>query len=119
MGSAMVAAPPAPPKKAMNGYMFFANDRRPKLKKEKPDLPITEVAKLMGAEWKEMDAKKQKPYVTKADKDKKRYEKELATYTKQYGEPPKRKVKKNKPKRTRKPQAFNMFVKEQMPKMKG
>merc|ERR1712032_697172 len=77
----------------MNGYMFFATDRRPKLKKEKPDLPVTEVAKLMGAEWKEMDAKKQKPYVTKADKDKKRYEKELATY--------------------------NMFIKEQMPKMKG
>merc|ERR1712039_242321 len=79
-----------------------------------PDKAVTEVAKMMGEEWRKMTDKDKKPSQTQADKDKKRYEKEIAAYTKKYGEPPKKERKAStadKPKR--KPNAYSMFIKDQ------
>lgn len=45
--------------------MLFANDIRAKLKKENPDAPITEIAKLTGSAWKEADAATKKKYEDK------------------------------------------------------
>eukprot|EP00443_Scrippsiella_acuminata_P041228 CAMPEP_0115277602 /NCGR_PEP_ID=MMETSP0270-20121206/57326_1 /TAXON_ID=71861 /ORGANISM="Scrippsiella trochoidea, Strain CCMP3099" /LENGTH=162 /DNA_ID=CAMNT_0002694251 /DNA_START=246 /DNA_END=734 /DNA_ORIENTATION=+ len=117
------AAPPAPPKKNLNGFMFFCNDRRPKLMKEQPDVPVTQIGKLLGEEWRTFSDKAKKPYQTKAEKDKTRYTKELAKYVKEYGEPPAKRTRKSKkedgePKKKRLPSAYNMFVKEQMPIVK-
>jgi hypothetical protein len=41
----------------MNGYMFFANENREKVKAENPKLKATEIVTQLGAQWKEMSAK--------------------------------------------------------------
>jgi len=109
---------PAPPKRAMNAYMHFSKSRRPALMKANPDTSVLEIGKLMGSEWKKIDAKGKKKFVQEADKDKKRYEKEAAKYVKEHGEIPKRKVRAkkvdSKPKQKRKPSAYNMFIKDRM-----
>ena len=41
-------------KKKLSGYMLFAQQRRPTLKEEKPDLTFGETGKALGAEWRAM-----------------------------------------------------------------
>ena len=83
--------------------MFFCADKRPALKKEQPDLKvrhalritihvhaslpcheshvqITEMASVLGAQWKELDDKGEAKYQAQAEKDKERYAKEMAAY---------------------------------------
>jgi len=65
---------------AMGAYMFFCADRRESLKKQFPDLKVTEMASKLGALWKEMNDDQKKPYQAKAEKDKERYAKAMAEY---------------------------------------
>lgn len=62
--------------------MFFANERRPGLKAEQPDLGFGELTKTIAAEWNSMSDAAKKPYNDKAAKDKERYTKEKAAYDK-------------------------------------
>jgi len=71
---------PDAPKRGMNAYMHFVNDRRPELKLKKPDLKPTEVTTLLGADWAKMSEEDKKPFTKKADADKKRYLQELEKY---------------------------------------
>ena len=48
------------PKRALAAYMFFQMERTPKLREMHPDLPQTEIFKLVGAEWKNADANARK-----------------------------------------------------------
>lgn len=41
---------------------------------------ITEVAQVLGGQWKELDDKGKAKYVAQAEKDKERYAKEMASY---------------------------------------
>lgn len=70
------------PKKAISAYFFYIKDRRPVLKKEKPNLENKEIIREMGKEWKELSDEKKKPYVQKAEKDKVRYDCEKKEYDK-------------------------------------
>mmetsp|Transcript_14783 Transcript_14783/g.35250 ORF Transcript_14783/g.35250 Transcript_14783/m.35250 type:complete len:104 (-) Transcript_14783:261-572(-) len=72
------------PKKGRSAYIFFTMDRREELVAENPDLKgsVTEVSKILGAEWKKMTDKQKKPYEDQAKKDKERYEKEKEKYEK-------------------------------------
>merc|ERR1712136_361636 len=67
-------------KRPTSAYFFYAGDVRPGIREENPDMKITEVAKLIGAQWQELDDDEKKPYEEKAAKDKKRYEKEKKAY---------------------------------------
>jgi hypothetical protein len=71
---------PNAPKKALNSYMFFANDNREKVKAENPKLKATEVMSELGAQWKAMNETERAPYAKKAEDDKERYAKAFATY---------------------------------------
>lgn len=42
------------------------------VKEENPDMKITEMSKVLGARWREMDDKQKAPYQKKADADKAR-----------------------------------------------
>ena len=64
------------PKRATSAYFYYAADRRVWFKEHQPDLKMTEVAKLVGAEWKGMSDKQRKKYNDLAAKDKARYERE-------------------------------------------
>ena len=68
------------PKRALSAYFFYNQERREKLKKEKPNLDNKEIIKTMSAEWNALSDEKKKPYVAKAEADKKRYEAEKKAY---------------------------------------
>ena len=72
------------PKRPNSAYFIFSNEKRPSLmeksKKENGKVNVTDVSKELGKMWKELNAKKKKPFEDKAAKDKERYEKEMAEY---------------------------------------
>ena len=68
------------PKKALTPYFCFISERRPELKKEKPNLDHRQIILEMSAEWNKMKDEDKQKYKLKAEEDKKRYEKEKAAY---------------------------------------
>ena len=64
------------PKRATSAYFYYAADRRKWFKEQQPELKMTEVAKLLGAEWKALSEKQRKKYNDLAAKDMARYERE-------------------------------------------
>ncbi|ETO25247.1 hypothetical protein RFI_11891 [Reticulomyxa filosa] len=73
---------PNAPKKPQSAYFLFINDRRPKLKETHPDKKVTEMSKLLGAEWKDLSADKKKKWEEKAETLKAEYQKKLEAYKK-------------------------------------
>jgi hypothetical protein len=70
------------PKKAISAYFFYIKERRESITKEQPNLNNKEIVKKMSEEWNALSDDKKKPYVQKAEADKKRYETEKAVYDK-------------------------------------
>ncbi len=68
------------PKRAISAFFFYQKERREPLKKEKPNLSNKELISTMSAEWNKMKDTDKKKYVELAEQDKKRYEKEKASY---------------------------------------
>lgn len=71
---------PDAPKRAMSGFLFFSQIRRPQLKSEYPELKNTDISKLLGQQWKEMDEETKSPYVTKENSDRNRYREEMKAW---------------------------------------
>ncbi|AES99589.1 putative chromatin remodeling & transcriptional activation HMG family [Medicago truncatula] len=74
---------PNAPKRGMSGFMFFSQMERENIKKANPGISFTDVAKLLGENWKKMSAEEKEPYEAKARVDKKRYEDEKIVYNAQ------------------------------------
>jgi len=60
----------AKPKKPLSSFMLFANDIRPKLRTENPTSKMTEIGKLIGAEWAKLSAAKKEEWKAKVVKAK-------------------------------------------------
>lgn len=73
---------PNAPKRALNGYMYYSNERRETLKAERPNLKTKELAVVMGEEWRAMSEEQKQPYSVKGAADKARYAQAKASYTK-------------------------------------
>ncbi|CAM9249195.1 unnamed protein product [Ectocarpus fasciculatus] len=71
---------PNKPKGASSAFMQFSQKERAVVKEENPDMKVTEISKVLGARWREMDDNDKAPFQKKADKDKARYQKEMAAY---------------------------------------
>ena len=71
---------PNAPKRGMSAFMFYSCDRRPQLKSQNPDWPFGEFAKAIGAEWGQMNDKQKGKFQKMAEKDKKRYYREMDYY---------------------------------------
>jgi len=67
---------PLAPKHPLSGYLYFVANNRANFNKRYPDKDFTEVAKLLGEKWKNLDAKEKRKYQILAAADKKRYEEE-------------------------------------------
>ncbi|CAH2351911.1 non-histone chromosomal protein 6 [[Candida] railenensis] len=76
---------PDAPKRSLSAYMFFANENRDIVRAENPGISFGQVGKLLGEKWKALTGDEKVPYETKAETDKKRYEKEKAEYAKKNG----------------------------------
>jgi hypothetical protein len=71
---------PAKPKKALSGYFFFGNSIRARLVKENQTAKVTDIAKLISAEWAKISDKGKEKYTKMNADDKIRYEKQLKEY---------------------------------------
>lgn len=77
---AKVAKDEDAPKRAVTSFMLYSNEVRPKVRKDFPELKITEVAKKISEMWNALSDDEKKPYTEKANKDKERYEREKKAY---------------------------------------
>merc|ERR1719295_1821382 len=82
---AKTAAKPFPkdpnaPKRPMSSYMFFANEQRPYVVSEHPDMKVTAVLRELGKRWSKLSSKQQAPYVVMQKEAKAEYVEELARY---------------------------------------
>ena len=68
------------PKKPVNGYVLFMNQRRESLMKENVGLPFAEITKLVGEEWSSMSSDQKSYFLETAKKKKEAYLKELREY---------------------------------------
>jgi len=73
---------PNAPKRALNGYMYYSQERRASLKAERPDLKTKELSVVMGEEWRHMNDEQKRPYSVKGAADKERYAQAKASYAK-------------------------------------
>ena len=65
------------PKKPMTAYFLWLNEEgREQIKKEKPGLAVTEVAKAAGEKWKEIEWETKKKYEDKHKEMKEKYDEE-------------------------------------------
>ena len=70
------------PKGAIAAYFIYNQERRISLKKEKPELDENEFYKIICEEWNALSEEKKKPYIAKAEADKKKYYAEKKDYEK-------------------------------------
>eukprot|EP00743_Colponemidia_sp_Colp-15_P001567 GILK01001712.1.p1 GENE.GILK01001712.1~~GILK01001712.1.p1 ORF type:complete len:845 (-),score=150.63 GILK01001712.1:357-2891(-) len=70
------------PKRALSAYFIFSGEKREEIKKANPEAGITDIAKLISAEWNKLDDDQKKPFQQQADKEKARYETEMTEYKK-------------------------------------
>jgi hypothetical protein len=54
------------PKGKMTAYFMFMKEMRPDIAKSNPGLKITEIAKLMGAKWRELTTEDKAEFSEKA-----------------------------------------------------
>jgi len=89
---------PNAPKKPLSGYMFFLSAKRKQIKEDTPDATFGEISKLVSKEFKALTDEQKEKWEGKAKEDKKRYAKDMETYTPPEGSeaPPKKKAKKDK-----------------------
>jgi len=71
---------PNAPKMPTTAYMQFNKEQRLKLTDAGQKVNIIEFAKECGQRWRELSPEQQQPYKDLADKDKKRYEIDMAAY---------------------------------------
>ncbi|XP_013362307.1 PREDICTED: SWI/SNF-related matrix-associated actin-dependent regulator of chromatin subfamily E member 1-related-like isoform X2 [Chinchilla lanigera] len=68
------------PRAPTTGYVIFLNEQRSQLRAEHPDLPFTEITKLLAAQWAQLSQERKQRYIYEADEDKQRYIRELQAY---------------------------------------
>lgn len=73
---------PNKPKKNIPAFFHFNNEKRDLFKKKNPSskIYVTQITKESKKEWDTLDNLKKKKYIDMADKDKKRYEREMKKY---------------------------------------
>ncbi|XP_053319347.1 SWI/SNF-related matrix-associated actin-dependent regulator of chromatin subfamily E member 1-related-like [Spea bombifrons] len=68
------------PKPPVTGYVRYSNERRKWIRSQHPDLPFSEITKMLGAEWSSLPAPEKQKYLDEAEKDKQQYMMELREY---------------------------------------
>uniref|UniRef100_A0A3B3QVK2 Transcription factor A, mitochondrial n=1 Tax=Paramormyrops kingsleyae TaxID=1676925 RepID=A0A3B3QVK2_9TELE len=69
-----------PPKKPMNGYMFFAQQQRPVIVRQNPGFKIIEVTQKIAMQWRELTPEQKKPFEEASAAAKKQYNAEMERY---------------------------------------
>ncbi|XP_060857761.1 high mobility group protein 20A-like isoform X2 [Metopolophium dirhodum] len=70
------------PKPPYSGYIRFLNDRRVQFSSQNPNLPFSEITKVLATEWNQMPAEKKQIYLSAAEQERVKYDEELEAYKK-------------------------------------
>ena len=70
------------PKRPQSGFNLYVQDRMPDLKKAKPNVQASVLIKQIAKEWKEGKEVDTKQYNKNAEKDKKRFQRQLKEFQK-------------------------------------
>lgn len=62
--------------------MFFCDEERGKVKESQPELLMTEISKVLGKMWADIDASDKEKFDKMAEDDRQRYTKEMEEYKK-------------------------------------
>ncbi len=102
------------PKRPLTAYFLWVRDNREQFKQNNPGKKVTELAQLMGTEWRSLDDKKKQQWADEAAKLKEQYGKQAEKF-KKTGELTEI-VQKEKTKRT--PSAYILWSKDARPGIK-
>jgi hypothetical protein len=110
------------PKKARSAYLFYTMEKRTDFKNANPDKSFGDLTKLVADDWSKISAAQKKKFEKLADEDRKRYEQEMSNYVRptddeldaQIAAEPKKKAKKEGPKRPR--SAYLFYTTSERPK---
>jgi hypothetical protein len=69
------------PKRPLSAYIIYCQEQREMLKKKNPDLKATELTSQLGNMWKSLSDDKKKQYMTKHEKERERYQREMKDYS--------------------------------------
>ena len=76
---------PTKPKRGKNAFMLYSAAVRAETKEANPDLKPTEIAKLLGTQWKDLPQEEKLPYEEAAAVEGKRYEDEMKAWKEKQG----------------------------------
>uniref|UniRef100_A0A7S2RFQ1 HMG box domain-containing protein n=1 Tax=Rhizochromulina marina TaxID=1034831 RepID=A0A7S2RFQ1_9STRA len=71
---------PDMPKRAMSAFLEYAKIMRPKLKLKYPDQKNTEISKMLGTTWKNMEEEEKQPFKARAAAEGERYHEQMREY---------------------------------------
>lgn len=77
---------PNAPKKNLTAYFMFQKEVRPQIVADNPNLKVSEVAKEIGEQWKNLDQDQKSKYEKLAEQDKERYQREMEAYNSKRGD---------------------------------
>jgi len=79
---------PNAPKRSLTAFFWFCNDERPRVKGMNPEYGVGKIAKELGLLWADASPEVKRKYEAMAERDKARYEREMAAYKKKIGTAP-------------------------------
>jgi len=71
---------PNAPKRNMSAYFLYSVHIRPIVKEENPEASFGDIARIISAQFKELNEKEKAGWAEKAAADKERYQREMAEY---------------------------------------
>mmetsp|Transcript_21233 Transcript_21233/g.46335 ORF Transcript_21233/g.46335 Transcript_21233/m.46335 type:complete len:204 (-) Transcript_21233:310-921(-) len=71
---------PNAPKRNMSAYFLFSVFVRPSVKEENPEAAFGDIARIISAQYKTLDAKEREKWDNKAAADKERYQRQMEAY---------------------------------------
>lgn len=78
-----VSRDPSMPKKNKGPFLVFAEEERPKIKSQFPDIKFTQMGSILGERWRALSKEEKERYEVAAKNDKDRYSVELEDYKRQ------------------------------------
>ena len=71
---------PNKPKRVKSAYLFFCEDKRELVKKNNPDIKVSDIMKELSKLWKNISPQELKKYEKLKEKDTERYQDEMEEY---------------------------------------
>ena len=77
---------PPKPKRPLNAYLKFIQEKRDTIKQQNPDKKITELTQILAEEFKKLSPEEKQKYEGDYHKQMDEWKKEMEKYNEKYGE---------------------------------